>query len=81
MTRTPEQDIAACRAFALQLRDYGVARVLNDAADRIERIDGDRLSQASVVLHQQGYHDLGEYLDSLWNPQCPNTQDEEGGPR
>lgn len=38
MTRTPEQDIAACRAFALQTRGYGVSSVLNDAADQIERL-------------------------------------------
>lgn len=39
-----------------------------DGLGLIVALDHDRLSQASMALHQNGYHDLGEYLDSLWNP-------------
>lgn len=30
--------VSSCRAFALQCKPYGVARVLNDSADTIEEL-------------------------------------------
>lgn len=56
MSRTPAQDVANCRAFAQQLRHSTVARVLNDAADQIER-----LSEALRKIAKNDLDGLHEY--------------------